>query len=215
MDLRNFKATSVENIAYMFAYCSSLKYLNLFSFSIKSELDSSSSFLDIPSNLEYSIEDIFTVNHFFGKLISNCSEACLQENKKFDAVKHECVESCDQIRFEYDNVCYENCTNNTFKLFKNIIICSDEVPENFYFDLSESIYKECYKTCKKCSQQGDIESNNCDQCIDNYIFINESFINKNNCFQKCDYYYYFDSNKQYNCTNKNSCPDNFNSNKRK
>ena len=120
------------------------------------------------------------------------------------------MESCEKIRFEFDNICYENCPNNTFKLFTNRNICSFEVPENFYLDLNDSIYKECYKTCKKCTQQGDIASNNCDQCIDNYTFINESFINKNNCFQKCEHFYYFDINKQYICAENNSCPDDFN-----
>ena len=193
----------------MFAYCSSLSYLNLNSFSIERELDSSSTFLNVvTSNLEYVIKDIFTVNHFFGTLIHNCSEVCSQEHKKFDAVKHKCVESCDLIRFEFDNVCYENCPSNTFKLFTNRNICSVKVPENFYLDLNDSIYKECYKTCKKCNKEGDEESNNCDQCIDNYTFINESFINKNNCYQKCKNYYYFGENKQYICTEKNSCPNN-------
>ena len=211
LDLHNFKASSVDNIAYMFAYCSSLSYLNLNSFSIERELDSSSTFLNVvTSNLEYVIKDIFTINNFFGTLIPNCSETCSQEHKKFDAVKHKCVESCDLIRFEFDNVCYENCPNNTFKLFTNRNICSIDVPENFYLDLNDSIYKECYETCKKCGKEGDLENNNCDQCKDNYTFINESFINKKNCFQKCEYYYYFDMNKQYFCTENNSCPENFN-----
>ena len=63
-------------------------------------MDSSSTFLDVPKNLEYIIKDSFTENHFFGTKITNCSDIWLQDNKRFVAVKHECVQSCDPIRFE-------------------------------------------------------------------------------------------------------------------
>ena len=124
-------------------------------------------------------------------------------------MKHECVQSCDPIRFEYNNVCYENCSDNNSYLFINQIIkCSAEIPENFYLD-SNKIYKECYQSCKKCSQNGSEEINNCDECKDNFTFLNETFIEKKNCFPICNYYYFFDENNHYICTLNNSCPDNF------
>ena len=54
------------------------------------------------------------------------------------------------------------------------------VPENYYLD-EDNIYKECYNTCKKCSESGNESNNNCDKCIDNYLFLNESSVPPKNC----------------------------------
>ena len=43
----------------------------------------------------------------------------------------------------------------------------------------------------------------------NYIFLNESFVKKKNCFEKCDYYYYFDEDNNYFCTDNYLCPKNY------
>ena len=49
---------------------------------------------------------------------------------------------------------------------------------------------------------------NCIECNDNYLFrfqINNSF----NCYKNCSYYYYFDNETNFHCTNNLSCPDKY------
>ena len=73
----------------------------------------------------------------------------------------------------------------------------------FYFNEREQMFKLCYKSCKKCSQQGDSSHNNCDSCEENYIMIEEE---PNNCYQKCPFYYYYNEFNQYKCTSSEECP---------
>ena len=87
--------------------------------------------------------------------------------------------------------------------------CSGIIQENYYLDGSTGEYKKCYDTCKKCSGPGDETNHNCDQCIDNYIFLKDPLVKENNCLIKCDNYYYFDENNKYSCTQSNKCPDNY------
>jgi hypothetical protein len=63
----------------------------------------------------------------------------------------------------------------------------------------------CYKFCSTCDFQGNEEHNNCTSCIDNYQFIPD-IKNANNCFAKCEYYYYFDIYELYSCTSNYQCP---------
>ena len=49
---------------------------------------------------------------------------------------------------------------------------------------------------------------NCIECNDYYLFrlqINNSF----NCYKNCSYYYYFDNETNFHCTNNLSCPDEY------
>ena len=76
-------------------------------------------------------------------------------------------------------------------------------PEGYYLD--NNLYKKCYHTCKKCNITGNNINHNCIECNDNYTFI----INKNNhinCYQNCNYYYYFDNEYNYHCTINSTCP---------
>ena len=79
------------------------------------------------------------------------------------------------------------------------------LPENYFLD-SNNIYKECYNTCKKCSQPGNEVNHNCDICINNYKFINDPLVPQKNCYINCNSYYYFDDDGQYTCSSFNSCP---------
>ena len=112
-------------------------------------------------------------------------------------------------QFEYNNICYEDCPNNTYKIFQNRNICIVNVPENYYLD-EDNINKECYNTCKKCSQSGNDTNNNCDECLNNYIFLNESSVPSKNCYRECIYFFYFNETDQYVCTESNICPSPYN-----
>ena len=73
-------------------------------------------------------------------------------------------------------------------------------------DINAEIYKKCYKNCKLCNGEGNETFNNCEECIDNFIFLNDSCYNTN-CYQKCDYYYYFNETNKYHCVE--TCPEKF------
>ena len=83
------------------------------------------------------------------------------------------------------------------KLLKNIIL----------IDYSKS-YKKCYETCKSCFGEGNKIDNNCIECDNDYLFLNDSFHEKN-CYIKCKYYYYFNESNEYECTEQEICPNNY------
>ena len=56
-----------------------------------------------------------------------------------------------------------------------------------------------FKMC--CFGKGDETNNKCSECNQNMIF----FDNKKNCYNKCNYYFYFD-NEKYTCTDEDKCP---------
>ena len=88
-------------------------------------------------------------------------------------------------------------------------VCSGIIEENSYLDGYTGDYKKCYDTCKKCSGPGNSTNNNCDKCANGYNFLDESFVNDKNCFEICNYYYYFNDNNQYTCTVYDSCDYNY------
>ena len=197
LDLRNFNLSKVTNIEFMFKECISLVYLNLLNLIININCSTFDTFLNI-KDIKYCIDDASSASVL--QKNSNCSNICFQDNIKVDDEKNECLESCNQ-KFEYNNICYSNCPQSTFKAFINKNICINHVPENFYLD--SDIYKECFYKCKKCKKSGNETNNNCDICKDNFITIN------NQCYNRCDYYYYFDYNNNYTCTSNYSCPENY------
>ena len=120
------------------------------------------------------------------------------------------MDSCYDYLFEYENICYNDCPIGTHRIFQNRNICTIEVPENYYLDNNDNIFKECYNTCKKCSQSGDETINNCDECKEGFLFLNESSVPSHNCYQKCEHYFYYDENNQYICTESNMCLEPYN-----
>ena len=147
-------------------------------------------------------------NKYIYEYNNKCVEQC-PSDLKIDNEENKCLESCDEKKFEYENTCLTNCPSGKYETYTDRKICSNEIPQNFYYDNSEKLYKMCYNTCKSCEGPGKEENNNCKECIGNHIFINENLINKKNCMIKCDFNYYFDNNNKYACTEKDSCPLNY------
>ena len=89
------------------------------------------------------------------------------------------------------------------------INCYNEVPTGYYFDENDLIYKKCYSTCQTCDINGDNIYHNCTRCKNEFNFEIKSGEYKN-CYEQCDYYYYFDNiNHDYHCTTNDSCPDEY------
>ena len=140
---------------------------------------------------------------------SNCLENCPNDKKAYEEGKL-CLDECDPYQFEYNNLCYNDCPNGIFRIFINRNICIETIPDNYYLDRTDNIYKECYNKCKKCNKERTDANNNCDECINGYMFLNETFATIQNCYGICDNLYYFNEEKQYICITSNECPQEFN-----
>ena len=208
LNLSNFDTLKVKNITYMFNGCSSLIFLNMYSFKFDDLQDHSSAFNGIPSYAKYCISDIETKNKILGRdKISNCFDTCFQKYVDIDLINHYCIGSCEnnKYNYKYNDVCYDKCPEDTYALLcdenycnKTKIECFDKTPQGYYLDRKDQIYKKCYKNCKLCCGEGNETINNCQECVDNFTFLNDSYYNTN-CYQKCDYYYYFDESNEYHC----------------
>ena len=112
-----------------------------------------------------------------------------------DSVKDLCL-SCNDLYYPIEN----DPTN-----ILTYINCYKE-PEGYYLDID--IYKECYYTCKTCKIRGNDINHKCIKCKNNCTFEledNDSL----NCYENCSYYYYFDENMNYFCTDNELCPDTY------
>ena len=75
-----------------------------------------------------------------------------------------------------------------------------------YYLYNESYYP-CYFNCKNCTEQGNETDNKCTECKSGYSFRPNS--GNNNCYLDCDYYYYFDEENNYKCTNDKNCTEDY------
>ena len=57
---------------------------------------------------------------------------------------------------------------------------------------------------------GDDTDSKCIECKEGFLFINESIVPSQNCFKKCEHYFYFNESNIYKCTELNICPIKYN-----
>ena len=153
-----------------------------------------------------------------------CIESCqiIGYDYEYNSV---CYEKCPNGTLLNDNLCEDNkCDNNEahycgsyYYCYCGIYYgydycccsyyCNYHSPEGYYLDSDDGIYKKCYKNCKFCNGKGNETINNCKECISDYTFLNETK-NKTNCYKKCDYYYYYESD-EYHCIDNLKCPENY------
>ena len=163
-----------------------------------------------------------------------CYKEC-PDNKKLIKEKNICVDSClnDSIyTLEYNNTCYKECPDGK-KLINEKNICIDFCLNDSIYTLeyNDTCYNECPNGKKLISEKNicldsclnddkyTLEYNNkCyNECPDNKISIGESNLcvdpyeidstyELESTYINCDYYYYFDNNNDYQCTNDYNCP---------
>ena len=221
LDLSNFNTQQVTEVPQMFKDCSSLIFLNIKNFVLKGL--STNALKEVISGIstyvKYCIDDSSTQNSLtISSSKNDCSDTCFKANIRIDIVNNKCIEDlCLNIEYKYiyKDECYISCPDNTHELScqdgetncvneDNKILCYDTNPEGYYLDTANNIYKKCYSSCKSCTGEGTLLNNNCKECIDNYIFLNENNY-KTNCYQKCNDYYYFDGTNNFHCDT--SCPN--------
>ena len=160
----------------------------------------------------------------FGNCVSQCDKGTFLDPNDNTIVRCKCntltkCEYCSLESIELDLCITCNKDLGYYQIYNdsnNIIINNDESfidcykePDYFYLDNDTFNYIPCYETCKKCYGKGDKNNNNCIECIFNYKFLKDSYVNETNCYNICDYYYYFDEENKYQCTKENKCPDNY------
>ena len=213
LDLSNFNISKVNNTNLLFGDCISLVYINLYSFKI---INNSGNFKDtfknVPEHTKICIKDNYTRDLLLvPNKTDDCSDICFKANIKIDLSQNKCVEYCNETIniFEYNKFCYESCPSGNPILINDIYTCLNEIPENYYLDANDSIYKECYPTCNKCIEKGDLLNHKCLECKSDFRFLNDSLF-VNNCYINCSYYYYFNELNQYICTESFECSGKFN-----
>ena len=215
LNLSHFDVSSGNLFHYFVGVTYNLLFLNLKNFII----DPNGKYLigpDIllfytfPSYFKLCCPDSVTKEYLFSNLTNSvCSDICFRENIKVDISTNQCVEQCDENKFEYMGVCDNLCLQGSSVIVNEKRICLDEAPENYYLNPSDHIFRKCFNRCQKCQTSGDESNNNCELCIDNYIFVNDSSLKEKNCYEKCEFYYYLNESNYYFCTQGNSCPENY------
>ena len=160
------------------------------------------------TNCKYCFPDKYL---YYGNCIDNCPNGYYTDEKDNTIKICKCINSlCISCPLENTNLCYScnppyyqiyNDYNNTYPF----VNCYNN-PEGYYLDKNDNVYKSCYKSCKTCDGYGNETNNNCIECNINFNKKSESE-NDKNCYPRCPFYYYFDFNKNYFCTNENKCPD--------
>ena len=118
--------------------------------------------------------------------------------------KNQCVEKCtNDYKYEFNNTCYESCPEGTYYDYDQTK-CLDNIPDGFYCnDTQAKTLDKCYKTCKRCEEKGETNNHKCTSCDENYT------LNGTNCYEICDYFYYFDQLGEYHCSPNDECISDF------
>ena len=196
VDLSSFNTSKVSRTVDMFNNCVKLEFINLKNFEEKSLTSYDNTFYNIPNNIVICVNETNIQNKLLPLIKSNkcynieCLDNYKLKQKKFVEELDICVDKCDNIT-QYDLDCYKN-------------------PEGYYWDKNETQYKKCFNTCKICEIKGNYLNHNCLACNNNYILgISIKSNNYINCYKNCSYYFYFDDNNNFYCTNNFSCPNEY------
>ena len=159
--------------------------------------DSVNIYFDLGNCRETCINGFFIDDNSIKKC--KCSENitcryCSEESNNY----HLCV-TCNTDLDYYPLKNDPNNKNSFVNCYNNLTIS-----DGFFLNKEENQYEQCYSSCEKCNELGNENNHKCIKCKNGYSHIDE--INVNNCYLNCPYYYYFDENKIYKCTNTDKCP---------
>ena len=133
LNINTFNTSLVTNMINMFKRCTSLISLNLNSFNTpllskyENMFDNCNENLRVCFNESTLAEGVKTqLSHF----IKDCSDDCfIGINHKFIIEKNKCIGLCNKdntYRFEYNNICYEDCPKGTHTSFEEFI-CEEDI----------------------------------------------------------------------------------------
>ena len=228
IDISNFDFTGVKNyncanddsegkncrFHYSFANNFELKCLNFINFYIDDKLYDNTFDRITLSNIKFCVnEDNIKVNSLKNSIKNNCNDQCFKDmSKKFDIAQNEYVETCATQKYDFNDLCWEDCPYNYYRIVTDRRTCLKEKPGENYYLGNDNIYYKCYKSCKTCTIQGNYINHNCNQCAEGYTNMNtdeDKYAIANSCYKICDSgtLYYFNSNHEYFCVD--GCPSGF------
>ena len=76
-----------------------------------------------------------------------CCKKCPETTKTFEEQKL-CLDECYPEQFEYNNICYNDCPENSYRIFIDRNKCVIKIPDNYYLDIEDNIYKNVMKDVK-------------------------------------------------------------------
>ena len=118
-------------------------------------------------------------------------KSCLVE----DNLKTECgYKGIEQEECESRDCCYK--------------IADYESVIPFCFKGIKTVENICYSSCESCEIKGNNAEHNCLKCNNNNP-VQFSVNNYYNCYQICNHFYYFDIYGNYQCTIKDTCPEDY------
>ena len=143
-------------------------------------------------------DDTIYKYEYNGKCVENCPNGDYFDDNNINKCKCE-LEQCLTCPPEaLKNHLCTKCNNDYYPIENDesnigeYINCYKEQPKGYYLDKNNSLYKKCYYSCETCEIEGNNIIHNCLTCQDNFtIEINKN--NYTNCYETCNYYYYFDN----------------------
>ena len=127
LNLDNFNTSSLIDASYMFCDCYSLVSLNLTNFDFTTSIFNYM-FAGVNNKLKYCIDDNKTYQFLdlIEKCEKNCKYVCIAGNSRtYIPEENLCINNCsmnEYYKYNYNNICYERCPNNT-QLINNTYIC--------------------------------------------------------------------------------------------
>ena len=224
LDISNFDYTTFLNACpahdsnydwckfhYTFAYSGQLFCLNFKTFYFEDRV-SDFTFEEHNNGMKFCVDEANIKATGFNWIKNSCDDQCFKDMaKKFDISKNAYVDVCESQKFDYTDLCWDDCPYNYYRIFNDRRTCSREKPgENFFLDSNNNIYYQCYSSCKTCNTRGTNANHNCQQCVDGFSFINtaqDKYAVTNNCYEDCNKIYYFNDNHEYFCVE--TCPTGF------
>ena len=197
---------------FTFGYCEKLICLNFRTITIEEKFYDRTFEGTNSQNLKYCFEKSKVTANYFIYKESSCDDQCFKDMlKKFDVNENKYVETCNEDKFDFNDLCWQDCPYHYYRIYTNRRTCSKTKPgENFFFDTNDNIYYQCYSSCKTCSARGEDSNHNCQECNSGYSFIEsgkDKYAVANNCYKDCNKLYYFKPNHEYFC--EESCPSDY------
>ena len=149
-----------------------------------------------------------------GKCYSSCNKGYIIDNNTQEKICKCEIDKCLHcppvaIRFRLCTECntdYYQKENDKMNI--GIYINCYKDPEEYYLDTEAHLYKKCYLSCLLCETKGNSYTHNCIECKQSFT-IKFSFNNYLNCYESCNYYHYFDEEKNIYCTRDYTCPEDY------
>ena len=231
LDLSNFDISHVTNMLGMFLECKSLVFLNMDSFK---EINNQYSVINVQNMFSYNPNLKLCINrennqNIYQALIStnlnnnnNCNDICFNDFIKIDVNENYCTEECETNKYEYNNLCFESCPENTHISPNNNHTCEEDlnceklnkyynyektscinnIPEGYFIN-NESLktIDKCHIDCKTCEEKYNENNSNCKTCL------NDKILDLGNCVSSCINDFFIDSsgNKICKCSYNSKC----------